>query len=82
MEDNILLGATEVVSQYDGSGVFNPNIPTSTSTTTTTTSTTTTDEPTSRPADNTSDQPTESNNFMLYAGIALVAYFFFFKSKK
>ena len=81
MENNTLLGATET-AQYDGSGVFNPNIPTSTSTTTTTTSTTTTDEPTSGPADNTSDQPTESNNFLLYAGIALVAYFFFFKSKK
>lgn len=80
MENNTLLGAIDSEVSYDGSGVFNPNVPTPVPTSTSAPASTDTG---SKPADNTSDKPTESNNtgLLLYAGIALAAYFFFFKKK-
>ena len=74
MENNVLLGATESAS-YDGSGVYVPYsgeaAPASSSL----------PEPTE--TDSSEQKPTESNNtgLLLYAGIALAAYFLFFKKK-
>ena len=77
MENTVLLGATEVSTQYDGSGVFNPNTPTSDS------APASSSLPEVSETDSSEQKPTESNNtgILLYAGIALVAYFFFFKKK-
>ena len=78
MENNVLLGATDSVATYDGSGVFNPNTPNADA------------DPNYVPAesndganDTTGDLTSSSKNsgILLYAGIALVAYFFFFKKK-
>lgn len=74
MENNVLLGATESAS-YDGSGVYVPYsgeaAPASSSL------------PEPVETDSSEEKPTESNNtgLLLYAGIALAAYFFFFKKK-
>lgn len=74
MENNVLLGATESAS-YDGSGVYVPYsgeaAPASSSL------------PEPVESDQSEEKPTESNNtgLLLYAGIALAAYFFFFKKK-
>lgn len=78
MENNVLLGATDTSTQYDGSGVFNPNTPTSDS----------------APASSSLPEPVETDSseekpattggnsgILLYAGIALAAYFLFFKKK-
>jgi hypothetical protein len=79
MENNTLLGATDSVQQYDGSGVFNPNTPTSDV------------DPNYNPApeatetEEASEKPgdTSSNSgLLLYAGAALLLYFFVFKNKK
>lgn len=77
MENNVLLGATDSVGTYDGSGVFNPNTPNADA------------DPTYIPtesndgANDTGDTTTTSSNsgILLYAGLALAAYFFFFKKK-
>ena len=74
MENNVLLGATESAS-YDGSGVYVPYsgeaAPASSSL------------PEPVETDSSEQKPTESNNtgILLYAGIALAAYFLFFKKK-
>jgi hypothetical protein len=74
MENNVLLGATESAS-YDGSGVYVPYsgeaAPASSSL------------PEPVETDSSEEKPTESNNtgLLLYAGIALAAYFLFFKKK-
>ena len=78
MENNVLLGATET-AQYDGSGVFNPNTPNADA------------DPGYIPTesndganDTTGDTTTTANSnsgILLYAGLALAAYFFFFKKK-
>lgn len=74
MENNVLLGATESAS-YDGSGVYVPYsgeaAPASSSL------------PEPVETDSSEEKPTESKNtgILLYAGIALAAYFFFFKKK-
>ena len=77
MENNVLLGATET-AQYDGSGVFNPNTPNADA------------DPGYIPTesndganDTTGDTTSTSSNsgILLYAGLALAAYFFFFKKK-
>ena len=79
MENNTLLGATgDPVVSYDGSGVFNPNTPTSDSAP----ASSSLPEPTE--SDTAEPKPAETSNnsgILLYAGIALVAYFFFFKKK-
>ena len=77
MENNVLLGATDSVVTYDGSGVFNPNTPTSDS------APASSSLPEPVETDSSEEKPTESNNtgLLLYAGIALAAYFFFFKKK-
>ena len=77
MENTVLLGATEVSTQYDGSGVFNPNTPTSDS------APASSSLPEVSETDSSEQKPTESNNsgLLLYAGLALAAYFFFFKKK-
>jgi hypothetical protein len=78
MENNVLLGATDSVGTYDGSGVFNPNTPNADA------------DPGYIPTesndgtnDTTGDTTTTSSNsgILLYAGLALAAYFFFFKKK-
>ena len=77
MENNVLLGATET-AQYDGSSVFNPNTPNADA------------DPGYIPTesndganDTTGDTTSTSSNsgILLYAGLALAAYFFFFKKK-
>ncbi len=78
MENNTLLGATgDSTQQYDGSGVFNPNTPTSD------VDTSSSYAPTpSENAPDSSEKPTESkNNLLMYAGAALLLYFFVFKKK-
>jgi hypothetical protein len=75
MENNTLLGQTTSTGQYDGSGVFNPNTPNADA------------DPNYVPAetnDSTNDatENTESkNNLLMYAGAALLLYFFVFKKK-
>ena len=82
MENNVLLGATDSVVTYDGSGIFNPQYG---------------DEKPAESVYNKpeesevlvdpkeSKKPEESNSntsgLLLYAGLALAAYFFFFKKK-
>ena len=82
--NNTLLGATDSVQQYDGSGVFNPNTPTSDV------------DPNYNPAPTPTEtkdevfveelekpEDTSSNSgLLLYAGAALLLYFFVFKNKK
>ena len=77
MENNVLLGATDSVVTYDGSGVFNPNTPTSDSAP----ASSSLPEPTE--TDSSEQKPTTGSNsgILLYAGLALAAYFFFFKKK-
>jgi len=79
MENNTLLGATDSVVTYDGSGVFNPNTPTSDS------APASSSLPTPTESDTAESKPTETSSnsgILLYAGLALAAYFFFFKGKK
>jgi hypothetical protein len=78
MENNVLLGATDSVVTYDGSGVFNPNTPTSDS------APASSSLPTPTESDTAETKPTETSSksgILLYAGLALAAYFFFFKKK-
>lgn len=78
MENNVLLGATDSVVTYDGSGVFNPNTPTSDSAPASSSLPTPTESDTAEP------KPTETSSnsgILLYAGLALAAYFLFFKKK-
>ncbi len=78
MENNTLLGATgDSTQQYDGSGVFNPNTPTSDVDTSSSYSPTPEEnapDSSEKPVDNTS-------NLLLYGGAALLLYYFFFKKK-
>jgi hypothetical protein len=77
MENNILLGATDSTQQYDNSGVFNPNTPTSdvdTSSSTAPTPEENAPEASEKPVDNTS-------TLLMYGGAALLLYYFFFKKK-
>ena len=82
MENNVLLGATDSVVTYDGSGVFKPTYGDEAAP----------DTSYVKPAESDvvvipdeSVKPDESaspkSGLLLYAGIALVAYFFFFKKK-
>ena len=72
MENNTLLGQTDSVVNYDGSGVFNPNTPNSD----------VSPVDTSSSSEDSSENPTESkNNLLMYAGAALLLYFFVFKKK-
>ena len=76
MENNTLLGATDTSTQYDGSGVFNPNSPTSDS------APASSSLPDVSENDPSEQKPTESkNNLLMYAGAALLLYFFVFKKK-
>jgi hypothetical protein len=77
MENNTLLGATgDSTQQYDGSGVFNPNTPTSDVDTSSNTlpDASETEDSSEKPVDNTS-------NLLMYGGAALLLYYFFFKKK-
>jgi hypothetical protein len=82
MANDTLLGQTDSVVTYDGSGVFNPNNPYSDV------------DPNYNPAPTpkeTKDEPDESrkpeedntstNNLLMYGGAALLLYYFFFKKK-
>lgn len=77
MENNTLLGATgDSTQQYDGSGVFNPNTPTSDVDTSSSTlpDASETEDSSQKPVDNTS-------NLLMFGGAALLLYYFFFKKK-
>ena len=84
MENNVLIGATEVVAQYDGSGVFNPStgapetakevpaesrLPEST------------EDNSGNSSDGSSESTDNNSALLMYGGLALLAYFFFFKKK-
>ena len=82
MENNVLLGATDSVVTYDGSGVFKPTYgdekPADYSY----------DKPEEteiliEPEESRKPEESSSNTtgLLLYAGLALAAYFFFFKKK-
>lgn len=82
MENNVLLGATDSVSTYDGSGIFQPRYGDEAPT----------DQSSVKPDESDvvvkpdeSAKPDESTGnttgLLLYAGIALAAYFLFFKKK-
>jgi hypothetical protein len=76
--NDTLLGATDSVQQYDGSGVFNPNTPTSD------VDTSSSRAPEATETEDSSEKPedTSSNSgLLLYAGAALLLYYFFFKKK-
>lgn len=76
MENNTLLGATDTTANYDGSGVFNPNSPTSDS------APASSSLPDVEENDPSEQKPEESkNNLLMYAGAALLLYFFVFKKK-
>ena len=83
MENNVLLGATETVVQYDGSGVFNPS---STAPETSKVVTASSTLPAAEEAPASSPMPTDNTTapktgLLLYGALALAAYFFFFKKK-
>ena len=84
MENRVLIGATEVVAQYDGSGVFNPStgapetakevpaesrLPEST------------EDNSGNSSDGSSESTDNNSALLMYGGLALLAYFFFFKKK-
>ena len=82
MENNVLLGATDSVVQYDGSGVFNPTYGDEKPA----------DQVYEKPAEtdilvnpDESKKPEENSSnttgLLLYGALALAAYFFFFKKK-
>ena len=77
MENNTLLGATDSVVTYDGSGIYNP-VPASDAAPASSTL------PAASETDASSEKPADSktSGILLYAGLALAAYFFFFKGKK
>ena len=75
MENNVLLGATETESN-DGSGVFNPNTPNADF------------DPSFVPAESNTESESEDSSsknstspLLMYAGAALLLYFFVFKKK-
>jgi len=82
MENNVLLGATDSVVTYDGSGIFQPqygdekpadfvyNKPEESETLVE-------PEESKKPEESTGN----TTGLLLYAGIALAAYFLFFKKK-
>lgn len=76
MENNTLLGATDSVVTYDGSGVFSSTTPTGDIDTSSSTApdATETEDSSEKPAENTS-------GLLMYAGAALLLYYFFFKKK-
>lgn len=77
MENNTLLGATaDITQQYDNSGVFNPNTPSSDVDTSSSPlpAESETEDSSEKPVDNTS-------NLLMYGGAALLLYYFFFKKK-
>ena len=77
MENNTLLGATDSTQQYDGSGVFNPNSPTSDVDTSSSYA-----PEVSENAPESSEKPAENTSgLLMYAGAALLLYYFFFKKK-
>jgi hypothetical protein len=86
MNNKVLIGATEVVSQYDGSGIFNP---TSGAPETASEVESASYVPESAGVVDESVKPDESvvntsgsnNGILLYGALALAAYFFFFKKK-
>lgn len=82
MENNVLLGATDSVVTYDGSGIFKPTYGDEAAPDT---SYTKPEESEVLVDPQESKKPEEStgNNsgLLLYAGLALAAYFFFFKKK-
>jgi hypothetical protein len=86
MNNNVLIGATEVVSQYDGSGIFNP---TGTAPETASEVESASYVPESAGVVDQSVKPDESvdnttgsnNGILLYGALALAAYFFLFKKK-
>lgn len=78
MENNTLLGATgDPVVTYDGSGVFNTNTPNSDA------APASSSLPDATETDQSETKPEESktSGILMYAGIALIAYYFFFKKK-
>lgn len=77
MENNTLLGATaDSTQQYDGSGVFNPNTPTSDVDTSSSTA------PDAKETEDSSEKPVDNTSTLLmYGGAALLLYYFFFKKK-
>ena len=77
MENNTLLGATgDPVVSYDGSGIYNP-VPASDSAPASSTL------PAASETDASSEKPADSktSGILMYAGIALIAYYFIFKKK-
>ena len=79
MENNTLLGATEVVAQYDGSGVFNPNPPNSD---VSPVEILVEPEESKKPDESVEENTgTSTNTLLMYGGAALLLYYFFFKKK-
>jgi LPXTG-motif cell wall-anchored protein len=85
MNNNVLIGATEVVAQYDGSGVFNPTggapetareVPAESRL-----PETTENNSGDSSGDESGDTSTNNSALLMYGGLALIAYFFFFKKK-
>jgi hypothetical protein len=76
MENNTLLGATEVEASYDGSGVFNPTpgLPE-------TAKEVKTQSTNNSGSDEEEEDNTSTNTLLLYGGAALLLYYFFFKKK-
>jgi LPXTG-motif cell wall-anchored protein len=84
MENNTLLGATEVVTSYDGSGIFNPTpgapeTAKEVATESIFTPKETKDEPEESVNENTGNSNTST--LLMYGGAALLLYYFFFKKK-
>jgi hypothetical protein len=76
MANDTLLGQTDSVSQYDGSGVFNPNTPNADF------------DPNYIPTESNTESESEDSSsksstspLLMYAGAALLLYFFVFKKK-
>lgn len=85
MENKVLIGATEVVAQYDGSGVFNPTggAPETASEVPAESRIPETDGSGdgNGEGDGSGDTSTNNSALLMYGGLALIAYFFFFKKK-
>jgi uncharacterized protein HemX len=80
--ETVLIGATEVVSQYDGSGIFNPTGSAPETASEVEASSYKPTEVETAPEESTKDTASTSNNgILLYGALALAAYFFFFKKK-
>ena len=84
MENDILMGATETVATYDGSGIFNPTGTAPETSKVVTSSSTSPDVSETLPASPKPEDTTSSpkTGILLYAGIALAAYYLFFLRKK